>query len=285
MVESYEAPVLAVWVDGHETPLILATIAKAMPPGYLLPAYSGSDAMRVQLADEERPPGPVRLPKNPERLADRRTYDLEFSLDQQGNGEVTGRIELQGMEALLWRSVLENIDEDRRGERFQEGELAVLGAGASLDLQTFDVEGLEDHDAPLVLRFSASAKGVGVVQGGELIIPAALVPMNLGLGYTQLPRRWSGMVVPYAPLQEARVKIELLPGQGTLRSLAPDIDIESAHGSYLRKLVEGGQEQSSVVLETRATLTTGIVEASEYGEMAEMTQAIQDAEQAVFRVR
>jgi tetratricopeptide (TPR) repeat protein len=285
MIESYEAPVLAVWVDGNEVPLVLATIAKAMPPGYLLPAYSGSEAMRVQLADDERDPGPVRLPENPARLADSRSYELDFRLDDHGDGQVQGRIELQGMEALLWRSVLENIDEDRRGERFQEGELAVIGAGASLDLKTLDIDNIDDHDAPLVLRFTASAKGVGVVQGGELIIPAALVPMNLGLGYTQLPRRWSGMIVPYAPVQQARISIELTPGQLHWRNVAQDVDIETAHGSYARKTVEGGKGESKVVIETRATLTTGIVEASEYARMAEMTRAIQDAEQAILRVK
>lgn len=282
MVEAYEAPVLAVWVDDHPAPLMLATIAKGMPPGYLLPAYSGTQALRVQLADEDPEPGRVRLPKNPARLADRRSYTLEFRLDREGNGRVKGRIELQGMEALLWRSVLENIDEDRRGERFQEGELAVIGGGASLDLESLDFEAVEDRDAPLVLRFTASAVGVGVVQGGELILPAALVPMNLGLGYTQLPRRWSGMVIPYAPVQEASVTVELTDGR--LGKLPPKVEIESTHGSYRRQVSAGASGANSVLIETRTTLKPGIVEADEYPRVIELTRGIQDAEQAVLRV-
>lgn len=283
MVEVYDAPVLAVWVDEHETPLILSTIAKSLPPGYLLPAHSGTDALRVRLAQSERAPGPVRLPMTPKRLADRRSYDLRFALDERGNGSLTGTIELQGMEALLWRSVLQNVDVDQRGERFQEGELAVIARGAGLDLETLEIDNEDQLDAPLVLRFTASATGVGVAQGGALVVPAAVVPMNLGLGYTQLPERWSGMVVPYAPVQEARVTLEFAGGR--IEALPEAKQLETKFGSYTRQVTEGTAGGSSLVMETRATLSKGIVEAEDYAKMGQFTRAIQTAEQDVLRIK
>jgi tetratricopeptide (TPR) repeat protein len=283
MVEAYEAPMLAVWVDDHEVPLILATIAKSLPPGYLLPAYSGTDALRLQLAADERPPGRVRLPKTPKRLLDRRSYDLTFTLDADGNGELSGTIELQGMEALLWRNVLERVDEDQRGERFQEGELSVIARGASLDLETLDIENEDPVDAALLLRFSAGVTGVGVTQDGELVVPAALVPMNLGLGYTQLPERHSGMVVPYAPRQDARITIEFTGG--TLQDQPGSTKLNTDYGTYSRKVTDGGKGQSRVVIETSSTLRPGIIEPAAYAGMSKFTGGIQTAEQAVLRVR
>jgi tetratricopeptide (TPR) repeat protein len=282
MVEAYQAPVLAVWIDDHETPLVLMTVAKAQPPGYLLPAYSGARALRLQLAPDEPPPGAVRLPENPERLADRRRYDLEFELDAQGAGTLRGTLELQGMEALLWRNLLESIDRDRREQSFQEGELSVIARGAGLDLVELQIENETELEAPLVLRFSARASGIGVRQGGDLVVPAALVAMNLAHGYTQLPERWSALAVPYAPVQEARVVVRVA---GARLSPPDAVRVESRFGGYTRTVRADPADPSRLVLETRSTLATGIVPAGDYAELTELTRAIAAAERSVVRAR
>jgi hypothetical protein len=185
------------------------------------------------------------------------------------------------MEALVWRGVLEEVDEDRRGERFQSGELSSLARGAGLDLEELEIEQEEVRDAPLVLRFRASVSGLGVSQGGGLAVPAALAPMNLGLGYTQLPRRWSGLLIPYAPVQEATVRFEIEGGR--VRELPAELSLSTEHGSF-RRVVRGRPGDATISLETRSTLRPGVVRAREYGKLRELTAAIQAAEQAVLRV-
>ncbi|HGG57599.1 MAG TPA: DUF3857 domain-containing protein, partial [Nannocystis exedens] len=280
MPESYGAPLLMVWIDGDPIPVL--TNSKVVPLGYLPTGLAESSALRVRLADGEPPSGKVKTPAVAQSLADLRRYDLNIDLDAAGDGLIKGSITLQGMEAIAWREGLRALDRDRLNEAFEQAELSVLAQGASLDLLTFEIDNERELAKPLVLRFTANARGLGVHQGQDLVLRAAIVPMNLGLGYAGLPERHTGMVIPYAPIQEAVVRLQF---KGfTLRSLPDPASITTEAGGYTRA-VDGEPGGSKLVLRTRSRLRPGIIEAADYSEIVELTRSIRSVEDEVIRAR
>jgi hypothetical protein len=91
------------------------------------------------------------------------------------------------MEAAAWRDVLRNLDRDRVNDGFERAELAVLFPGATVELADLQIEQEKELEAPLRLVFTGGIRGALVAQGGELLMRAATVPLNVGLGYTTLP--------------------------------------------------------------------------------------------------
>ncbi len=280
MPESYGAPLLIVWIDGEPIPVL--TNSKVVPLGYLPVNLAESPALRVRLTDGEPPSGKVTTPAVAESLADLRRYDLEIELDAAGDGAIRGSITLQGMEAIAWREGLRALDRDRLDEAFEQAELSVLAQGASLDLLTFEIDNERELSKPLVLRFTANARGLGVRQGQDLVLRAAIVPMNLGLGYAGLPERNTGLVIPYAPIQEAVIRLKL---KGFALRVLPDAaSITTDAGGYTLA-VEGQPGGSELVLKTRSRLRPGIIEAADYDELVELTRSIRSVEDETIRAR
>lgn len=285
MFETYDSPYLAVWTgdDGAPgEPTMVLTGSKVLPLGYLLPGLSGARALRVPLADDEPTPGPVQLPLASPALRDRRSYRVDLELQRDGTGRVEGTIELQGMEAAAWRDVLRNLDRDRINDGFERAELSVLFPGATVELADLQIEHEKDLEAPLRLVFSGGIRGGLVEQGGELLMRAATVPLNVGLGYTTLPTRKTGYAIPYAPALDAVVQITIA---GAKFSGAPSAeDIQTGLATYTRK-VQVAPGGASLEVRTTASLKTGVFEPSVYPQLAAVTREIKAAEDQVIRAR
>jgi hypothetical protein len=281
LYDFYTEPMLAVDV-GEKAPLVVLTASRVLPLGYLTPSFSGTKALRIPLDDGDGPPAIVDVPESPEHLTDRRSYELELRLDKLGDGTLEGTIELQGLEALQWRTALEQIDRDRVEEVFQTAELSSLLPGATLDLESLEIENEKRLQDPLILRFVATVNGAGVDQGGELVLPATVVGMNQGIAFTRLPKRWSGVVIPYAAKRRAKVTLTL---EGLrFRALPEPAEVEGRFGSFHRT-VEGAAGEGTVVIETRSTLRPGVIAPEKYPELTRFTQQLQGLEQAILRAR
>jgi hypothetical protein len=280
MVETYDAAMLAVRLPDRREPLMVLTASKVLPLGYLSPGYSGSDALRIPLDERDGPAKRVTLPRSPAELADRREWDLQVTVDRSGGAVVRGKITLGGMEAVAWRQGLREIDRDRVREAFQQAELGWLRGATLRELDILNEKALAQ---PLVLEFVADAPDLGIAQDGALSLRSALVPLNHGASYTSLPRRVTGIVVPYAPMREVRVAFEL---EGAAFSEVPEAEsINSSFGTFERRIAEGGVGKNRIVLEMRSTLRTGVVEPSAYDELAGFARRIEAAEQALLRAR
>ncbi|MCA9710491.1 MAG: tetratricopeptide repeat protein, partial [Myxococcales bacterium] len=140
LVDSYEIALLAVTLPDADEPVMVMTVSKVMPLGYLASGLRRTDGLRVQLEPHEGPSGPVTLPDVDPGQRDLRRWDLDVSLDARGAGAVEGTITLQGMEAVVWRQALRQIDRDRIEEVFQQAELGWLPGAELLELT------LEDED-------------------------------------------------------------------------------------------------------------------------------------------
>jgi cellulose synthase operon protein C len=282
LVDTYDTAMLAL-VEPDKPPLLVGTSSKVVPLGYLSPSYADGRGLRLQLERDEPAAGAVKVPSNLQRYRDLRRWDLEITLDAQGRGRVRGSIELRGLEAVLWRDAFDKIDESRLPEVFTQAELGRLVPNASLDLEALDFENQWELDEPLIIRFSATARNIGVVEDKQIIMLAAAVPIDQATGYTRLPTRWSGMAISYAPVLEAKVRY-VLDG-ASFAEVPPDVSLEDPRGSYQRKLVSGGVQQSELVLESRSTLVPGIVEAGDYRKLTEFALHMQRAEQQLLRAR
>ena len=259
---------------------MVITGSKVLPIGYLVPGLSGAVGFRIPLSETDPAPGSVKFPTRPAALADRRSYRMKLELGRDGTGRVEGTIELQGMEAAAWRDVLRNLDRDRINDGFERAELSVLFPGATVELADLQIEQEKQLDAPLRLVFTGGIRGAVVAQGGELLMRAATVPLNVGLGYTALPERKTGYAIPYAPLLDAEVTIQIAGAKFTATPSAETIT--TPQGSYKRS-VEATSE--GLTIRTAATLGTGVFGPEVYPALASLTRKVKAAEDQVIRAR
>ncbi|MEM7154982.1 MAG: hypothetical protein AAF799_19195 [Myxococcota bacterium] len=280
LVDGYEAALLAVKLPDADERLMVLTASKVMPLGYLAPSYRGAKGLRIQLEPHEGASGPVTLPGAQPGLEDRRRYEIDFELDASGAGTVTGTITLQGMEAILWRQALRQIDRDRIEEVFQQAELGWL-PGASLTSLELDDE--DRLDKPLRLRFEARSSGVGITQDGELVMRAAPMPLNTAAPFVALPERNTGLVVPYAPVLEAELHYRIA-GAKRVDVPAP-ASIDADVGRFEMKVAPGEDGPSSVKVHVRSTLQTGVLAPNEYPELAGFAREVDRAMQEVVRAQ
>ncbi len=276
MIESYDAPMLAVPLAGEEEPLMVMTASKVMPLGYLPPGYGGAEALRLP-SKPSQTAKTVTVPEVPARLADVRRWDLTVKTDVTGDATVSGTITLRGGEAIAWRQALREIDESRIREVFQQAELPWLRAN---DLVALEIDGADDLQGPLTLAFEAKTASLGVVQNGALLMRADVVPLNLGAPYVALPQRMTGMVIPYAPVHEATIRIEVRDGR--LTELPEAVDLRSDFGAFERT-VEGSLGSAAVTIHCRSTLETGVVEARAYPKLAAFVRSVEAATSASLR--
>lgn len=277
LVDTYEAAMLAVTLPGEDEPLMVMTASKVMPLGYLAPGYRKTDGLRVKLEPHEGSSGAVTLPDAAPELRDRRRYDLDLRLDAGGAGTVEGTVTLQGMEALLWRQALRQIDRDRIEEVFQQAELGWLPAASLRSLE------IEDEDAllrPLVLRFSASTSGAGVRQDGALVLRATPMPLNPAAPFTALPRRTTGLVIPYSPALDAELRYHFEGAR--VRSAPGPSTLESEHGRFVREVSE---RPDGVTLRIASSLRTGVLPPERYEDLTAFAREVDRAVQELLQVR
>lgn len=277
LVETYEAAMLAVTLPDADEPLMVMTVSKVMPLGYLAPGYRKTDGLRIQLEPSEGPSGPVTLPDVAPEYEDRRRYDLDLRLDARGAGTVEGTITLQGMEAILWRQALRQIDRDRIEEVFEQAELSWLPA-ASLD--RLELRHEDELTAPLELRFSASTSGAGVTQDGTLVLRATPMPLNPAAPFAGLPRRTTGLVIPYAPKLEAELRLHVSGAR--LDSVPEPRVLESEHGRFVREV---DRTSEGLLLRVTSTLRTGVLPPEHYEGLTTFARQVEHAVQDVVRAR
>lgn len=278
MPENYDAAMLAVMLPGKKEPIMVLTASKVIPIGYLAPAYAKSEGLRVHLEPADGPSGTVRLPKAPSHLLDGRKTTLNIEVEPSGAAKVSGTIALSGAEAIGWRQALRDVDRDRIREVFQQAELGWL-RGATLS--KLDIQGESELERPLVLEFAADVPQYAIKQGGALMLRASPLPLSLASRHTVLPKRTTGLVIPYAPKLEADVTVAL-PG-GVLREVPSAASISSPFGKYERKVVEGGVGQAKVRMQFRSEVVPGVVEPAKYEDLADFARRVDTAEQALVR--
>lgn len=176
----------------------------------------------------------VRLPERPD-LREGIHADLELEIDPDGGDvRVTGALTVTGgFAADLRDGLLERSPADREGD--------LTGAFISpsfpgAEVESVSVEGLEDREAPLVIRFAAAAEGMAVRRGGTLLLPPIL-PQMLSRGYAPLPRI-EHPALAFPPLQiEVRARMHA-PGWHV--AVTPGLDVAAAGVRFEQHVEDDG---------------------------------------------
>lgn len=276
MFESFDTPVL-VANDGTQTPWVAMTASKVMPIGYLPPGYARTEALRIPLDETHDRPVRARMPDVPRGLADRRSWTLSMELDAEGRAKVDGQIVMHGMEAISWRQALRDIDRDRVEELFQTTELAWLRGST---LGKLEITHEDELDQPLTFRFTADAEGVALRQGDALVMRSVSLPINIAARYAGLTERKTSLVIPYAPDQDAEIRITLR-GARLDEGPAP-LELNSNWGSFVREVET---KDTEILVRVHAHLQPGTVPADAYPALADYARQVDVALQAPLRAR
>ncbi|MFO8072120.1 MAG: hypothetical protein R6V85_09620 [Polyangia bacterium] len=219
------------------------------PYGYLPPCLRNRPALLVADAGWKKTDGGT-TPR------DEQLIDLELEVGHDGSvaGHVSER--LSGTPAADWRSQLRRLADDELETRFQESYLS--SAVPSASLESLEIEGLDDPESPLVLRYSFSAERLARSSGEdlELEIPFG---MEISRGIGGLPVRASPLVLCSHMRRELRARVLLPPGAVT--DLPED---ESAEGRWGRIARRASREQDAISLEVETLLDVERVSPRDY---------------------
>lgn len=109
------------------------------------------------------------------------------------------------------------------------------------------------------------------------------MPLNPAARFAGLPRRTTGLVIPYAPQQV--VNLQLTAAHGRFVELPPPADVRSPFGTFERTIVGGKAGDAKISLQVRSTLRPGVIAPEAYGRLASFARQIDAAEQAMLRAR
>ena len=178
----------------------------------------------------------VRLPERPD-LQEGVLADLDLEVDPDGGDvRVAGSLAVTGgLAADLRDGLLERSPADREGD--------LTGAFISpsfpgAEVESVSIEGLEDREAPLVIRFAAAADGTAVRRGGTLLLPPIL-PQMLSRGYAPLPRV-EHPALAFPPLRvEVRARFHA-PGWHVAVPAGLDVDADGVRFEQRIEDTDGG---------------------------------------------
>jgi tetratricopeptide (TPR) repeat protein len=171
---------LLVMLGDGEGAVFLSTVDRGAPFGYVPPE------LRTQPALVLAEGGDAVEISDAEVGFDRRTVDVDVTLDASGSATAEVVETFRGAPAIAWRRDLESIPTAMLEQRFEEGYVARIVPGATLS--SLRVSGREEVDEPLVFRYAFEVGELGQVQSGRRRIPM-LYPTVLAPVYTRLAER------------------------------------------------------------------------------------------------
>jgi cellulose synthase operon protein C len=193
-------------------PVFLYLGQRGAPFGYVPAMVRGQEAL-VLAGDGPR----VTIPAGPPD-ADAHTVDFQVRLRADGSAEAAVVETFRGAGAVSWRGNLEGVPAAVLDQRFDEGYVSRLVPGARLT--ELSIEGRDEPEAPLVLRYRFDTPALGRRQGNAWVIPS-FVPPHMAARYASVAGRTSSQVVAPSIDQKLTVEMELPAGARAARPQAP----------------------------------------------------------------
>ncbi len=213
------------------------------PPG--APGPSGGQLDRTPAAN----PGP-----------DQRTLDLAITLDADGGAAVEGSDRYPGALGAGAKAALERLDQ---AARRQAVEALLTRSLRGVRLTELAIEGEEDPEAPLTMRWKGTAAGLAREGGGALLVDAPLMAARLGARYVRLATRETALLIDGGERSVMRLTVRPPPGRAVRPVAAERLD--GPFGRFERtERLEGG----ALVREDRLELKRGRIPPGEYGAFA-----------------
>ena len=214
-------------IDLPAGPRWVSTLEDGAPFGYLPPSLRGQGALGL-LAGAPRWTTPSDFAGG-----DSRRVAITLQLEESGGGRADVVETCRGAPAVAWRRILRQIPAAEIDQRFEQLYLGRIVSGA--ELVHLAIEGQEDPDAPLVLRYRWRARAVARRAGGRLLLPA-LYATVLSPDLARVPSRSLPMVVD--DVVDMQLEAHVQPPSGfAIGDVPPDVRLEGGFGRFHAKLV------------------------------------------------
>lgn len=217
----------------------------------------------------------VRLP-DPGPEADLHSVSIDIALDERGGARIEVAQKMRGVAAAQFRQLLDRVPPAELRRAFEMGFSGRVFPNSALrDLR---IEGREDPEAPLVLRYAVEASSYARRSGDAWLVRAPF-PFDAASTYATLPARQTTQAVD-GEAQDLRIRVRA--ARGTPQAIAP-VEVRGARGlAYVRR---SAVRDGTLIVERRVRVPQMLVSAAEYPDFAARCRQISEAEQHEIVVR
>jgi hypothetical protein len=258
-------PVLRVELPGG--PAWLDPALRQQPFGFLPERALDAEALVVPAPGE-----PLVVTRSPAEnpRPDRRELDLRLVLDGAGGAAVEGTDRYPGALGAGAKAALERLDQAARRQAVEQ---LLTRSLRGIRLTELAIEGEEDPEAPLVMRWKGTATGLTRDGGGAVLVDAPMLAARLGARHVRLAARTTPLLLDAAERSLMRLTVTPPPGLSA-RPSAPE-RLEGPFGAFERtERLEGG----ALVREDRLELRRGRIAPEAYGAFAAFAGGVDEVQ-------
>jgi hypothetical protein len=247
-------------------PIFTSASERGIPFGYVGPALRGQEAVVLE-------PGHPTVTIGDQGSSDLRDIRIDVTLAGDGSARLTVEEHFHGMGSYLWRQNLEEVPQAELTRRFEEGYIIPsFGEGRLVSLT---IDGREDPDGPLILRYVAEVATMGR-RAGAAYLMAPLFESGLSRSFASLPARETTQAVMGA---HTRVRLTLRAPAG---AVAASGEITGPHGA--RATQTSRSEGDALVVEREVVMPPMLVTPAEYPDLARFCMGVDRLEAQEIRV-
>ena len=201
------------------------------------------------------------------------TRVANLELDAQGNVTGIARFSMAGPEALYWRQIALENDEDEVKKRFNDSIRDSLPDGVTADFDHF-LE-LDNYESNLMGVVKVSG-AMGAVTGKRFIVPGLFFESHAKHPFVELDKRATPIDVNYARIEQDEVTFKLPPGYAV--ESAPQAANAAWQGHANMKIVSNAKPDAVTVSRVLG-YNFVLLPASDYPSLHEFYQKIATADQ------
>lgn len=234
------------------------------PVGYIPPALAGAEAVLLTAGSPREHLPALDLEQHGRALT------VQLALSSDGSGRAVVEERLRGYAATGAREAVRSMDAANRERQF-EAYVGRMVAGASLE--TFDVTGVEDREADMVLRYTFRAPNMATPSGAQLAFEG-LFQAEASRVYADTRERsvpmWNG-----DPVRATLDLTVTLPAGARVEELPPDAE---GRATGIGWSIRSERTRDGFHLARRVEIPTGRVTPADYGPFAEQARALDTAD-------
>jgi hypothetical protein len=201
------------------------------------------------------------------------TRNASLEIDEAGNIKGTARFVMTGPNALYWRQLTLEDDEDEVKKEFNETMRAYLPEGVQADFDHF--LGLDDPSVNLVGIVNVSGS-IGSATGKHFFLPGLFFESRASHPFVAQDKRIIPIDVHYPELEQDEVTYHLPPGF-KIESLPPDANTSWPDHALLN--IQSSSKDSSVTVDRTLVYNYTLLDPKDYPSLHDFYQKVATADQ------